>query len=1018
MTKKTTLTLIFLLFLLNNIFAQILTVTPENPTVDDSITLIYDATEGNGELAGYNGTIYMYTGVITANSQGNSDWKYIVGDWCENLPETQMTSLGNDLYQIEFNIKNFYDIPDDEIVLKIACLFTSEDCSLVGRDENNEDIFYNLSYNYSNTNFESYQYSNDSLFINCTDGQIVLTPYNTNVINIFSSEFSVQNDSSYLIVAEKTPTQTYLADNDSILNFSTDSVTVSIDTNDLNFKFIYDNDTILNAVKIYNFSEGGIIAFNLKENEKIYGTGSRAIEMDRHGHILSVNNQAHYGYGYGVKNLNITLPSFSSSEKYSILIDNYSIGTWDFGASDNSITSYAFANGQSDLYFIAGKNHSKISENIVYLSGYQPLPPLWSLGYIQSKYGYQTQTAAESIVNELINADFPLDAIVLDLYWFGSPATMGNLDWDYSQFPNPQDMMSNFETIGVKTINITEPYFTLACDNYDYADSQGYFAKDSATGNSFIFYGFWTGDASLIDIFNPQARDWFWDFYHNRTNEGVAGWWTDLGEPESHPNEIIHYGNRTANEIHNIYSLEWEKMVYQNWKNDFSGQRLFNLSRSGFIGMQRYSTFPWSGDIQRNFEGLKAQVPIMLSMGLGGIGYMHSDVGGFTGGGNNDELFTRWVQMGVFAPIFRIHGTGIETAPTAYGQQAQNITRNYIKLRYRLLPYNYTLAYENTVYGYPLVRQMDFYQPQNTELQNINDQYFWGDNFIIAPILESGQTQRDVILPEGDWIEWNSNILYEGNNTYTFSAPLENIPILIKAGSFIPTVRNLYSTQFYQADTLFVKYYPDVNTPQSSYTMFDDDKTTTSSIANSEYKLIHFNGNHSSNTTIINISSEGNGYSGMPLNREFVFEIFRIESKPASVLVDNIEIDEYATLKEILLVENGYFYSENDNILYIKTPFYYTPKEIEIDRTSVAIAETFNNVAIFPNPGNNYLNVQTSDFNDKKIEIYTIQGVLVKSVKSKNSNFEKIDTKNLKKGVYLVKIMDKNGSKTLKWIKK
>ena len=153
-------------------------------------------------------------------------------------------------------------------------------------------------------------------------------------------------------------------------------------------------------------------------------------------------------------------------------------------------------------------------------------------------------------------------------------------------------------------------------------------------------------------------------------------------------------------------------------------------------------------------------------MGLTGIGYMHSDIGGFTGSGNDDELFSRWIEMGAFVPILRIHGTGIETAPTAYGANATACALSYIKLRYKLLPYNYTLAYENSKFGIPLARPMDFYEPQNSDLQNINDQYFWGNEFIIAPVVSQGQTQRPVNLPKGNWIEYNSLKSYSGTGVF------------------------------------------------------------------------------------------------------------------------------------------------------------------------------------------------------------------------------------------------------------
>jgi len=829
------------------------------------------------------------------------------------------------------------------------------------------------------------------------------------------------NSPSHSTVAIKQTVATHFFDGGKLLKFSTDSVEIIIDTSDLSFKFVYQEDTVLVAEKIYNFTQSGTLVTNLKSNEKIYGTGSRAINLNRTGKKLQINNQAHYGYSLGTENLNITLPMFTSSEKYALFFDNHSIANFDIGSTNSDIITYSYNTGQADVFFIAGNSYKEITKETGFLTGFQPIPPLWSLGYIQSKYGYQSESQARNIVNKIRNDNFPLDALVLDLYWFGNQSTMGNLDWDNSNFPNPETMMSDFRDLGVKTILISEPYFTLASSNYSFLDANDYLAQNSSN-ESFVLYGFWTGDAALLDIFNPDAQTWMWQFYHDRTVEGAEAWWTDLGEPESHPSEMIHFNNQSASEIHNIYTLEWAKMISDNWQIDFPNKRLFNLSRSGFMGMQRYSTFPWSGDINRSFDGLKAQVPIMLSMGLNGIAYMHSDVGGFTGGGNDDELFIRWVQMGVFAPIFRIHGTGIETNPTAYGSTAKTITRNYIKLRYKLLPYNYTLAYENSKYGTPLARTMDFYDVQNTNLQDINDQYFWGENFIIAPILTQGQTQRNVILPEGKWLNYFSLQEYSGPGNFTMSAPWSNIPVLVKAGSFIPTVNNLTTTDDYDSEEIFVQFFPDTDVPNSSYSMYDDDKTTPNSVISNDYELINFQGYYTGTNASVTINSTGNGYFGMPTQRQLIFEIFRIDLTPANISIDGTDINEYNSLNSLLAVESGYFQDLANEKLYINVPYLDIETVVNISDFHVdnqEIMDETTEFSVYPNPGSEFLFVESSNNNSEeiKISIYSTSGVLVKYIENYGGISKRINTEDLNQGIYYIKIQNKTNVKTLKWIK-
>lgn len=1002
--------------------AQILTIIPENPGVDSTIVMVYDATQGNGELAGHTGDVYMHTGLITIESTHPGDWKYVVTNWCENTPETKMTSLGNDLYQAEFNIRSFYGVPEPEIVLQLAFVFRSEDCSLVGRDENNGDIFHPLAYDFSTATYESHTFSNDSLIVHCSDGAITITPYNANILNIFSAPHGVENLPSHSVVAEKEVVGFDFSAEGPLLKFSTDSLGLVIDTTDLSFRFVYQNDTILHFQKIYDFGERGLLISGLKEGERIYGTGSRAIEQDRRGRTLAINNQAHYGYSLGAENLNITLPVLNSSKHYTLFYDNHSLATLDIGAMDEDHLAYRFSGGQADVFVIAGSDHGELNRHYSFLTGHQPLPPLWALGYIQSKFGYETQAEAYDIVNQLIGADFPLDALVLDLYWFGNPGTMGNLDWDYSRFPDPENMMSDFASLGVKTILITEPYFTQGSSNFAYLDGQGYLAKNTS-GESYVLNGFWAGNAGLLDLFHPEVPQWFNQFYTNLTNQGVAGWWTDLGEPEAHPSDMFHHGGLTASEVHNIYGLEWERLVFENWGNEFPERRLFNLTRSGFAGMQRYATFPWSGDIQRSFEGLQAQVPIMLSLGLNGIPYMHSDVGGFTGGGNNDELFVRWVQMGVFAPVFRIHGTGIETAPIAFGANARSIAKKYIKLRYELLPYNYTLAYEASSAGKPLARPMDFYEMNQANAQNLNDQYFWGDAFIVAPVMQQGQNQRNVYLPEGKWLNYHNLTEYTGPGNFNLSAPLDNIPVLVKAGSFIPTVRGLQSTDDYRADTLFIQYFPDAANKESQYTLFDDDKTSPGSLKDNAFCLIHFAGLYEEDEITIAISSNGQSYPTMPEQRQFIFEVKRLSPHPSWVSYDNEPVGEYQSLAVLQEHSLGYFFDEDKESLFVSVPYAHGNNTLKIGNSSVNVAdpleEEIAEYHVYPNPGSEFFNVTCNNLIEKPLtlSIIDLNGRIVKEAVIQTSGEMRIATGELKSGIYFIRILDHQKVTVLKWVK-
>jgi oligosaccharide 4-alpha-D-glucosyltransferase len=1027
--RKSTFTILFTLFAFA-IKAQII-VTPEQPSINSNVIIVFDATLGNAALKDFTGTVYAHTGVITTESNGPGDWKHVVSSWGTADPKVAMTSLGNNKYQIAYNIKAFYGIQPGEQVLEMAFVFRNANGSIVGRSSTNNDIFYPINSDSISTQYQSAIYRNDSLIVVCSTGTIYIVPYTNSIINITSQPLSGAipvNSYSTILTPELVSTQ--FNETSTELSFSTNQTEVVVDKSNLSIHFVENGDTVATASKPYSFmGSGGVLAFKINTDEKIYGTGSRAIALDLRGQKLTNYNNASYGYGYGNTNLNICLPIVTSSYGYGIFVDNHSRATWDIGTTIQNKLTYTFQGGASSFFYVGGRSYSNISNNLSLLTGRQPLPPRWALGYIQSKFGYQNEAEARNIVSTLRSNKFPIDAIVLDLYWFGTPQTMGRLDWDLTRFPNPTNMMSDFNNLGVKTILISETYFTQQTSNFTIASQNGYLGKNSS-GSTYVLGGFWAGSAGLLDITNPSASNWLWTFYKARIDEGAGGWWTDLGEPESHPDDMVHFGGKLGKEVHNIYGLEWAKMISDKWSQEYPTKRLFNLTRSGYAGMQRYSTFPWSGDIQRTYDGLKAQVPIMLSLGLTGIGYMHSDVGGFTGGAQDNELFTRWMQFGTFAPILRVHGTGIPTEPTAYLPATQTIVRNFINLRYSLLPYNYTLAWLNSTTGEPLAKPLDFYESANTLLQNNNDEFYWGPNILVAPILKQGQVSRSVIFPSGKWVDWWSSKVYSGNTSANFSAPIDRIPLFVRSGSFIPMVKPKLSTEFYKSDSLFIKYFIDTDIASSEFTMFDDDGKTAHSIENGDFQLIHFSSSTATNQSEIFVTGEGNGFTGMPSIRNLFFELPNINALPSQVVVNNIPSNRRYSDAELLTTTEGWYWNLSKNILKIHLPWNGDNTAITIDGLSVGIPNVENPSNsilisdIYPNPADEYINfsVTLNKVDVLKISILGIDGVVINTFEDKRYTTGTTElSKNVqsfKTGLYFIKVAGEHGTSIKKWVKR
>ncbi len=319
-------------------------------------------------------------------------------------------------------------------------------------------------------------------------------------------------------------------------------------------------------------------------------------------------------------------------------------------------------------------------------------------------------------------------------------------------------------------------------------------------------YDFYFGNTGLIDVFDDKAQLWFSDIYSDLTKQGIAGVWGDLGEPEVHPDDALHFRSDIqrsvrADEIHNAYGHQWAKLVFENQIRDRPDERPFIMMRSGFAGSQRYGMIPWTGDVSRTWGGLKPQVELSLQMGLSGLAYTHSDLGGFAGGETfNKELYIRWLQFGAFQPVFRPHAQdNIAPEPVFHDEQTRAIVSDFIRLRYQLLPYIYTLAYHNSTAGMPLMRPMFFDSPDDLNLYDVSDQYFWGDSLLVSPITESNKSKQSVTLPKGVWFDFWSDKRYIGNQSVDIPVTLNNIPVLVKAGAFLPMIKPIDTTHDYSS---------------------------------------------------------------------------------------------------------------------------------------------------------------------------------------------------------------------------
>jgi alpha-glucosidase (family GH31 glycosyl hydrolase) len=588
-----------------------------------------------------------------------------------------------------------------------------------------------------------------------------------------------------------------------------------------------------------------------------------------------------------------------SSKLYAVHFDNPAIGYLDLDSKhDNSLT-YETISGRKTYQIIVGDTWTDLVGNYTDLTGKQPLLPRWSFGNFASRFGYHSQEEVENTIKKFEQNQIPVDAIILDLYWFGKTikGTMGNLDWDNDNFPNPTKMIADLNAKGIKTILITEPFILTTSSKWKEAVDQKVLVTDK-TGKP-ATWDFYFGNTGVVDIFKPEGKDWFWNTYKRLLNQGVGGLWGDLGEPEVFPTKVVTAAGK-ADEVHNIYGHNWAKLITDGYKKDFPNQRPFILMRAGYSGSQHFGMVPWSGDVSRSWGGLQSQMEIALQMGMQGMGFMHSDLGGFAGDYFDNELYLRWLQYGVFQPIFRPHAQE-EVASEIARKDIETMAKakKQVELRYQLMPYNYTLAFDNNQKGTPLMRPLLFEEPNDPKVQTISDTYFWGTDFLVKPITNPGVTSTSVYFPKSsNWFDFYTQEKHAGGATDSVVVTEDHIPVFVRAGAFIPSIATIQNTTTYSLANLNLDYYFDESISQSNAKIYNDDGLTPNDFENGAYEMLYAKSSNINHVLTIRLNSEtGKKYTATDKTISLLIHNF----KPKKVYVNGQERI-YKTFQEPLKI--------------------------------------------------------------------------------------------------------------------
>lgn len=897
--------------------------------------------------------IYLWTGLISKGGDDKS-WFGTPADWNSMSDKYKMVrdESNPNLYKITFtpSIASWFGGSDDDRFTKLGLIFRDKTGNIKQHKDDQFIILKQIADPSAGLGaLLSYDITDGTVTVTAEKGKLMLTPVSDQVVKVFTlrNGASVTEERQSISVAGDAflrPSFT-ISDNDSDITLDiTGGIKVHVDKSTCQVSFHDANDRLyLRELSGLVNTPGKIEAsFESMGDEGFYGGGYNGNHTNWDGKTMVMNNTQTGNWGQGTSHPhNICIPFYISTRGYGVYFDdhyrNARITPTSTGSSYSSSSRNPIA-----YYFIGGgdinNGHGsmqKAVENYTRLTGLQELPPYWALGYITSKFSFETREEAENTIRKTKEMNVPIDAIVFDIHWQGGVQMMGKIDWDTSRYPNPQEMMDNFRNENVHTIAITEPFFTSNCGNYQEMKDKGFFSDDHVDNMEWLQ----SQHVGLLDVTKPEAIEWFKELYKKRTIEGVEGWWLDLGEPERHDGEST-YELGDINQIHNEYGNRWCELALEALKECRPDARHMLMPRAGTSGMQRFNTFPWTGDIARTWEGLKAQVPALVSASMSGVSYLGSDIGGFTATGTNADLYRRWVQLGVFYPSMRTHSP---TKPEVWRDEYMGIrddVRNAINLRYAYLPYTYTQSYHYTTNGTPIARPANFADSDPAVLSDCRDAYLWGQDIYVAPVLDSSE-RKEITFPEGEWLDMNDfTTIYGGHSSISYAAPKSTIPHFMRRGSFVPRYRQdtFTSTAEIESNRLTIDYFPSYSQSTDKGEFYDDDRTSASSLDEGAYILTRFTATSSDGSIDIHIDREGNGWDNMydsePQDILLRIHDFRLGNNNELTTKSEGNSYEYSTyadfsdfaakkvssLDEVLAENDAVSYASVGNKMYIRIP--------------------------------------------------------------------------------------------------
>jgi alpha-glucosidase len=605
---------------------------------------------------------------------------------------------------------------------------------------------------------------------------------------------------------------------------------------------------------------------SMPEDEHYFGLGDKAHGLDHRNQAFTMWNTDAFGWQESTDPLYKSIPFFLAMRRgkaYGIYLDNTWRSHFDFGKAARAF-SFGAEGGPLDYYFFYGPHPKKVLENFTALIGRTPLPPLWSLGFQQCRYSYYPEARVREIARNFRERRIPADVIYLDIDYQDRNRPF-SINRQY--FPNFEGMISDLGKQGFKVIAITDLHIAKAPNQnykpFDEGAAGDHFLKNP---DGSIYVGdVWPGDSVFPEFTLASGRAWWGTLYTDFVRMGINGFWNDMNEPaiferldKTMPLDVQHrldpdaaaayapYVAMTASRgrsstagrssaaattnaaphaaIHNVYGMQNVRATYEGLLKLRPNVRPFVLTRAGFAGAQRYAA-TWTGDNTSSYNHMRISVPNLLSLGISGYPLVGDDIGGYDRS-PTPELLTRWLELGVFNPVYRDHtGKGtLDQEPWVHGPEHEAIRKRYIELRYQLMPYIYTAMEETSRTGIPLMRPLFLEYPQTDSLTTKETEFLFGRDLLVAPKVWDTVDPYEIELPPGEWFDYWTGQRHKGGEKLKVQPALDQVPVYVRGGAIVPHQPIVQNTSELPNGPLTLRVYP--GKPDCSGWLYSDDGTT------------------------------------------------------------------------------------------------------------------------------------------------------------------------------------------------